>query len=41
MYNQGREYLDEMWNYLDIIHISLGYLNLICQSYFGPYNLAC
>ena len=28
---QGREYLNDPWNYIDILHISLGYINVVLQ----------
>lgn len=26
---QGKDYLADVWNYMDMVHLSLGYLNLI------------
>ena len=26
---QGSEYLQDVWNYMDMMHLSLGYLNLV------------
>jgi len=35
MFKQGVDYLKDTWNYVDMLHIGLGYLNLFCQSYIG------
>jgi len=39
MYKQGWAYLDDPWNYLDVVHISQGYLNLVSQFFFSPFGL--
>lgn len=41
MYNEGSEYLNDKWNYVDIFHISLGYINLILQYNLDPFNVTC
>jgi len=36
---QGADYLADVWNYMDMIHLSLGYLNLIFQKFVGTWEL--
>jgi|DEB0MinimDraft_12_1074336.scaffolds.fasta_scaffold05949_2 hypothetical protein len=31
----GAEYLQDPWNYLDMMHIFMGYLNIWCQLTLG------
>lgn len=35
MIKQRGEYLDDPWNYIDIVHISMGYFNIYCQKTYG------
>jgi hypothetical protein len=35
MIKQGSAYLDDFWNYLDMSHISIGYLNIFMQWQYG------
>lgn len=35
MLKQGKEYFSDPWNYVDILHISLGYADLILQVRVG------
>jgi len=39
MLKQGADYLTDSWNYLDMIHISLGYYNVYCQWSQGTWEL--
>lgn len=41
MIKSGWRYLDDKWNFIDIFHISMGLVNLLCQKYFNPFNLTC
>jgi hypothetical protein len=36
---QGLEYLSDSWNYLDMLHISLGFYNVKCQWSYGTWEL--
>lgn len=36
---QGTRYLYDKWNYLDVLHIALGYTNLYLQWKDGPWGL--
>ena len=35
MVKQGAEYLQDPWNYIDMAHISLGYVNIYFQYFYG------
>jgi hypothetical protein len=35
MVKQGREYLKDPWNYVDLLHLTAGYGNLYCQHQLG------
>lgn len=39
MAKQGSEYLHDPWNYVDILHIGLGYANISFQLYCGTWSL--
>lgn len=36
---QGSQYLADPWNYMDMMHISLGYYNIWCQINVGTWEL--
>lgn len=38
-YKQGIGYFADAWNYIDIIHIVLGYLNIYFQGFTGTWKL--
>ena len=40
MVKQMDEYFLDPWNYLDILHISLGYINILFQLYCGTWSIA-
>ena len=41
MWKQGWRYLDDKWNYVDVFHLSMGYVNLVCQAFLDPFNVTC
>ena len=38
-FKQGRDYFRDSWNYLDILHITLGYTNIYFQAKTGTWEL--
>ena len=40
MIKQMEEYFLDPWNYVDILHISLGYINIVFQLYCGTWSIA-
>lgn len=34
MYHEGLNYLNDKWNFVDMIHILFGYINLVMQYFF-------
>lgn len=41
MWKQGLRYVDDKWNYVDVFHLSMGYVNLFCQAFLDPSNVTC
>jgi len=39
MIKQGRDYFADGWNYLDMTHITMGYVNIVCQYFLGTWEL--
>lgn len=39
MVKQGMEYFTDPWNYVDMIHITMGYANVACQWSVGTWEL--
>lgn len=37
-YKEGSDYFKDPWNYVDIIHICMGYVNILMQIYIGTWN---
>lgn len=40
MIKQKEEYFLDAWNYIDILHISLGYINIVFQLYCGTWSIS-
>ena len=40
MVKQGMEYFADPWNYVDMIHITMGYANVACQWGVGTWHLS-
>lgn len=41
VYNDGFDYLNDKWNYVDIFHITMGYTNLYLQWKLDSHELVC